>query len=78
MRGQLRAKRGETITVDADTKLTSRQIVNAVRADPSYGSNSPLLAAMNYVIDSQRKSGLTKKSNGNGNGTGTTPAEPAA
>ena len=46
------------------------RVVNAVRADDDFGSDSSLLAAMGYTTDSQRKSGLTKK-NGNGNGNGT-------
>ncbi len=76
--GQIRAKRGEITSADAATMLTVKQVVNAVRADPAYGSDSPLLAAMNYTIDSQRSSGLTRKSNGNGNGTGTAPVAPVA
>ena len=75
--GQIRAKRGEVASADAATMLTVKQVVNAVRADPAYGSDSPLLAAMNYTIDSQRSSGLTRKSNGNGNDTGTATAAPA-
>ena len=80
--GQLRAKREEIGSAEAAVGLTIKQVVSAVRADPAYGSDSPLLGAMNYVTDSRRKSGLTKKSNGNGNGngngTGTAPATPVA
>ncbi len=76
LRGQARAQRGEISRADAATSLATKQVVSAVRADPVHGSDSPLLAAMDYVTDSQRKSGLTRKSNGNGNGTETAPVAP--
>jgi hypothetical protein len=40
-------------------------VVAAVLADPNYGSDSPLLAAMSYVTRSARKTGKTNKTNGN-------------
>ncbi len=47
---------------DADTsalKLT-KNIVHAVKADPTEGEDSPLYAAMGYVRASDRSSGLTR------------------
>jgi len=78
LHSQERAAREEINRADAATTSVTKQVISAVRADPAHGSDSPLLAAMNYVIDSQRRTGLTRKSNGNGNanGTGTTTAEP--
>ena len=36
-------------------------VVNGVRADPTEGPDSPLLAEMGYIRKSERKSGLTRK-----------------
>ena len=47
---------------DADTsalKLT-KNIVHAVKADPTEGEDSPFYAAMGYVRTSDRSSGLTR------------------
>ena len=47
---------------DADAaaiKLT-KNIVHAVKADPTEGENSPLYAAMGYVRANDRSSGLTR------------------
>ncbi len=67
---QVRGKREEIIAADAVTRDLNKKVVAAVRADPAHGSDSPLLAAMDYVTDSERKSGKTNKKNGNGNGNG--------
>lgn len=37
------------------------RVREGVEGDPAYGSDSPLYAAMGFVIDSLRKSGLTRK-----------------
>lgn len=63
---QRRAKRDERVTVDAVTRDAVQRVVAAVKSDPDYGLDSPLLAAMGYVTRSARKTGKTNK---NGNGT---------
>ena len=45
---------------DADALRLTRNIVHAVKADPTEGENSPLYAAMGYVRRSERSSGLTR------------------
>jgi hypothetical protein len=61
-------KREELVSARKGLSKISKSIVNAVRGDADHGSDSPLLASMGYVTDSQRKSGKTNKANGNGNG----------
>ncbi len=39
----------------------SVRVREGVEGDPDFGSDSPLYAAMGFVIDSLRKSGLTRK-----------------
>lgn len=39
----------------------SVKVREGVEGDPNYGSDSPLYSAMGFVIDSLRKSGLTRK-----------------
>jgi hypothetical protein len=46
--------------VDAAAIRLARNIVQAVKADPTEGENSPLYAAMGYVRRSERSSGLTR------------------
>ena len=36
-------------------------VVNSVKGDPTEGPDSPLLQAMGYTRESERKSGLTRK-----------------
>ena len=67
LRAQQRGKREEILGADDITRLANKQVAAAVRADPTHGSDSPLLAAMDYVTDSMKKSGKTNR-NGNGNG----------
>src|SRR5437879_5725483 len=55
----LAGKRDELITSRKNLNKVCGRVVSAVRADPDHGSDSPLLAAMGYVTDSQRKSGKT-------------------
>lgn len=45
----------------ADLQKKSVRVREGVEGDPNYGSDSPLYAAMGFVIDSLRKSGLTRK-----------------
>jgi hypothetical protein len=81
---QHRAKQDERNSVDLASRDTVQRVVAAVRSDPDYGSDSPLLAAMGYVTRSARKTGKTNKTNGNGqvngngNGNGTATAAVAA
>ena len=42
----------------------SQMVVAGVLADPNFGPNSPLYAAMGYTRKSERKSGLTRKKGG--------------
>lgn len=75
---QRRAKRDERNASDAASRDAVQRVVAAVKSDPDYGMDSPLLAAMGYVTRSARKTGKTNK-NGNGqtNGNGIAAAEPA-
>ena len=45
---------------DAAAIQLTKNIVHAVKADPTEGENSPLYAAMGYVRSSDRSSGLTR------------------
>ena len=45
---------------DAAALQLTKNIVHAVKADPTEGENSPLYAAMGYVRASDRSSGLTR------------------
>ena len=42
----------------ANTRM--QQLVNGVRADPDFGPDSALYAALGYIRESERKSGLTR------------------
>jgi hypothetical protein len=53
----LKAKRKDA---EAAALQLSRNVVQAVKADPTEGENSPLYAAMGYVRRSERSSGLTR------------------
>jgi hypothetical protein len=39
----------------------TKKIVNAVKGDPEEGEDGPLYAAMGYVPESQRSTGLTRR-----------------
>jgi hypothetical protein len=41
----------------------SVKIRDGVEGDENFGSNHPILEAMGFVLESQRKSGLTRKKN---------------
>jgi hypothetical protein len=41
-------------------------VVNAVKGDPEDGEDGPLYAAMGYVPESQRSTGLTRRKKANG------------
>ena len=45
---------------DASALQLTKNVVHAVKADPTEGENSPLYAAMGYVRASDRSSGLTR------------------
>ena len=77
MDSQRIAKVEQRDDADRASMDAAQLVVNAVKGDPNYGPDHPLLQAMGYVRKSARGSGLTKKSNGNGNDTGTATAAPA-
>jgi hypothetical protein len=64
MTAQRRAKADARDQADTASRDTIQRVVAAVRADPNYGPDSPLLAAMSYVTRSARKTGKTNKTNG--------------
>ena len=61
---QRRAKADARDQADAVSRDAIQRVVSAVRADPNFGPDSPLLAAMSYVTRSARKTGKTNKSSG--------------
>ena len=67
LRARQRGKREEVASADSVTRKANKQVVAAVVADATHGSDSALYAAMDYVTDSQRQT-PKRKSNGNGNG----------
>src|SRR2546425_329782 len=52
---ELAGKREEFDAARKTLNRSNSRVVSAVRGDPDHGSDSPLLAAMGYVTDSQRK-----------------------
>src|SRR5690349_20527500 len=59
------AKAKRDLAAGPAMKIT-KCIVNAVRGDPEEGEDGPLYAAMGYVPESQRSTGLTRRKKGNG------------
>lgn len=55
----LRRKRGAN---DADFRKLAKRVTNGVLAHPSHGPDSPLIRALGYVAESERSSGLTRRS----------------
>ena len=55
-------------------KITTR-IVSAVRGDPEEGEDGPLYAAMGYVPESQRGTGLKRPRKKNGGAGAASPGE---
>jgi hypothetical protein len=58
----------ENKRVERDAKVVTLQlkialVINGVVGNPAYGPDSDLYGAMGYIRKSQRKSGLTQKSN---------------
>jgi hypothetical protein len=66
---QRRGKADARNQADAVSRDAIQRVVAAVRSDPNYGPDSPVLAAMSYVTRSARKTGKTNKTNGNGQAT---------
>ena len=75
---QRTAKIDERVDADRASLDAAELVVNAVKGDPNYGPDHPILESMGYVRKSARRSGLTKKSNGNGNGAGSATAASVA
>jgi hypothetical protein len=61
----LMAKRDDA---DAAAMRLTQNIVNAVKADPTEGENSPMYSAMGYVRKSERSTGLKRLPARNGSG----------
>lgn len=54
--------------IERDARYTalnkkSVSVREGVEGDPNFGANSPLYAAMGFIIEALRKSGLTRKKN---------------
>jgi len=77
MDSQRTAKAEQRDDADRASLQVVQMVANAVKGDPNYGPDHPLLQSMGYVRKSARWSGLTRKSNGNGNGSRSATAEPA-
>jgi len=58
---QLTAALAARDSADAAVAAKIELVINGVRADPTEGSDSPLIEAMGYTRKSDRKSGLTQK-----------------
>lgn len=58
---QLRHSRQNRRKSDQDSIKLLSLVVNSVKGDPAEGGDGPLYAAMGYVPESQRRSGLTRK-----------------
>lgn len=59
------AKAKRDLAAGPAMKIT-KYIVNAVKGDPEEGEDGPLYAAMGYVPESQRSTGLTRRKKTNG------------
>lgn len=64
---QRRAMQEERDLADKAAIDLIQRVVASVRADINYGPDAPLLAAMRYVTRSNRKSGLTRKTQASAN-----------
>ena len=76
LQNQVLSKQDVRDMSDADTVKLLKRLVNAVKADPDEGEDSDFLEALGYVRASDRKSGLTRKTNGNGPASPPTPPTP--
>ena len=65
LRTQLKAALDNRADADNQTRRINELVVNAVKGDPNYGSDSDLYDTMGFVRKSARKSGLTRGSKGN-------------
>ena len=63
--GLVHAKAKRALAEGPAMKITKR-IVNAVKGDPEEGEDGPLYAAMGYVPESQRSTGLKRPRKKNG------------
>ena len=62
LRTQLTAALQERDLVDLQLRELNRRVADGVRGHAGHGPNSPLYRAMGYVPDSERGSGLTRRS----------------
>ena len=70
LRTQLTSTLDKRHDADKATMSLNELVVNAVKGDPNFGSDSDLYDAMGFVRKSKRRSGLTR----NGNGAAPIPA----
>jgi hypothetical protein len=68
LRTQLTSALAKRFDADRETSRINELVVNAVKGDPNFGSDSDLYDSMGFVRKSRRKSGLKR------NGNGHTPA----
>ena len=61
LEAQSNAKLDDRNDADGVSRDTNELVVNAVRGDPTFGSDHAIIDAMGYTRKSERKSGLTKK-----------------
>ena len=59
---QVEMKRAAIDNLYSNLNAKSVRVANGVRGDANYGPDSPLYGAMGFVRDSDRASGLTRKS----------------
>src|SRR5436309_752296 len=69
LKAALKGQREAVRVSDGNSRRLNKKVVAAVIADPDFGDDCPLYAAIGLVPASVRASGLTRK-NGNGNGNG--------
>ena len=63
---QREGKRTEREQADLTARNLCDLVVNSVRGTPGHGKDSALYRALGYVRQSERKSGLTRRSGGTG------------
>jgi hypothetical protein len=62
LEAELSANLARRAIADAETNTKVKLVVNSVKGHPSYGENSDLYRSMGYKTESDKLSGLTRKS----------------
>ncbi len=57
----LRGNRQLLLLAEKEAMKIAKRVTAGMRGDPNHGSDSALLRACGFVLDSERKSGLTRK-----------------